>query len=635
MTIDLDVTTFPKLLKSNADSFGAKRTALRQKAFGIWQSVSWQDYYQSVKSLSLGLAKLGLQRGDKVAVIGNNRPASLYAQLAAQSAGAVSVALYPDATASEAGRILRLCRARFVVAEDQEQADKILELRESLPDLAAIVYCDPRGMRNYRHEGFHSLAQVQQMGRELDQAQPELFERQLAAGRGDDVALICTTSGATGEPRAALLSHKNLLSMAQGLNAADPKKAGDEFVSFLPFAWFGEQIFSMAGALAVGYTVNFPEKPETVLADLREIGPQLMFSPPSVWESIAAGVQVKIMDTTPFKRFMYRRCMGIGQRAALLKFQGKAVPLSLRLLNRLARVCLFRALKDRLGLSRVRIALTGGSALGSEVFAFFHAIGVNLKQVYGLTELSGVACMHRDGEVRDHTVGTPLPGTEIRISAEGEILARGDGVFRGYFQDEQATAAAFSDGWLKTGDAGELDERGQLVVSDRLKDVMALSDGSSFAPQFAENKLKFSPFIKEALVVAGKPSGLMALICVDGRVVGKWAGDQKLSYTTYSDLAGKDEVYGLVEGEVAAVNRTLPALAGISRFAVLYKELDADEGELTRTGKLRREAVAGNYSELIEAMRGGQETVHIDTVIDLQDGKSARIQARVPVRNVG
>ena len=634
MAIDLNETTFPKLLKSNAEAFG-KRTALREKALGIWQSFSWQDYHDSVKSLSLGLSSLGLVKGDKVAIIGTNRPASLYAELACQAAGAVSVALYPDATLAEVEKVLTLCQVRFVVAEDQEQVDKILELKDALPALSAIIFCDRRGMRHYRQEYLLSLAEVQKLGRELAVKQPDLFERQVAAGRGDDIAVICTTAGATGEPRGALLSHKNLLSMALDLNQADPKRPGDEFVSFLPFAWFGEQMMSLASALAIGFTVNFPEKPETVLADLREIGPHVMFSPPSVWESIAASVQVRIMDTTPFKRFMYTRCMGVGRKVAALKLAGLSVPLSLKLVNRLAHLCLFRALRDRLGLSRVRTALTGGSALGSDVFAFFHAMGVNLKQVYGLTEFSGVACIHRDGDVRGHTVGLPLQGTEIMIAPGGEILARGDGIFHGYHRDEEATALAFSGGWLRTGDAGHLDEQGHLVVIDRLKDVMLLSDGSSFAPQFAENKLKFSPYIKEALVVAGKTSGLLALICIDGRVVGKWAGDNKLSFTTYSDLAGKEKVYGFIEKEVAAVNRSLPASAGISRFTILYKELDADDGELTRTGKVRRSMVVESYSELIEAMRTGRESVPIDRIIDLQDGKSARIQSTVLVRNVG
>lgn len=634
MTINLAETTLPKLLKRNAETFGTRKTALREKELGIWQSYTWEQYYQNVKLLSLGLTSLGIEKGERVAIIGNNRPASLYAELAAQAAGGVSVSLYQDATVSEVLQVLALCQVRFVVAEDQEQVDKILEIKGNLPALSAIICCDRRGMRNYRQEYLISLKDVQKLGQELDEKQPDIFERHVAAGKGDDTAIICTTSGATGEVRGARLSHRNLLSMAQALNEVAPKKGSDEFVSFLPLAWFGEQMMSIASALAAGFTVNFPEKPETVLGDLREIGPHVIFSTPTVWESIASTVQLKIMDTTPFKRFMYNSCMGIGKKVAALKLSGKPVPLTMQLMNGIAHVCLFRALRDRLGLTRVRTALTGGSALGSDVFTFFHAIGVNLKQLYGLTELSGVACIHRDGDVRGDTVGLPLPGTEIRISPAGEVLVKSSGIFQGYHDDEKGTNEAVSDGWLRTGDAGRLNEKGHLVVIDRLKDVTTLADGSTFAPQFAENKVKFSPYIKEVLVVSGAKPGLLALICINGGVMGKWAGDNKLSYTTYSDLATRHEVCDFIAKEVAAVNQTLPEAARLSRFTILYKDLDPDDGEVTRTGKVRRSVVIERYWELIEAMRSGADSVKIDRSIDLQDGKSARIQGTVLIRNL-
>ncbi|HEY5513370.1 MAG TPA: AMP-binding protein, partial [Geomonas sp.] len=438
MTIDLDETTLPKLLKSNAEKFGSHKTALREKKLGIWNSYSWQDYFESVRLFSLGLTALGLAKEDKVVIIGNNRPTSLYAEIATQAAGGVSVGLYQDATPRELAQVLRQFDVRIVVAEDQEQVDKVLEIIGHGSSLIAVIYCDPRGMRNYRHEGLASYQSVLQMGRDLGEREPALFDRMVAQGKGDDIAIISTTSGATGPPKGTLLSHRNMLSMARSLNEVEVKRESDEFVSFLPLAWFGEQMMSLASALSVGFTVNFPEKPDTVLADLREIGPQIMFSPPRVWETIAATVQVKIMETTPFKRFMYTTFMGVGQKIATLKLGGRPVPFFWRLLNGVAYLCLFRALLDRLGLSRVRSALTGGSALGADVFTFFHAIGINLKQVYGLTEISGVACIHRDGDVRGDTVGLPLPGTEIRISATGEILARSAGAFRGYYQDDAA-----------------------------------------------------------------------------------------------------------------------------------------------------------------------------------------------------
>ena len=633
LAINLDETTLPKLLQSNAARFG-NRTALREKALGIWRSYSWREYHDNVKFFSLGLISLGLAKGDKVAILGNNRPASLYAEIAAQAAGAISVGLYQDSTVPEVAQVLAQCDVRYVVAEDQEQVDKLLEIKGRLPELAGIIYCDRRGMRQYRRDWLIPFQEVQKRGAVFEEQEPGFFERRVAEGRGDDIAVICTTSGATGTPRGALLSHRNLLSMALSLNEVDVKRENDEFVSFLPLAWFGEQMISLASALAVGFTVNFPENPETVMADLREIGPQIMFSPPRVWEGIAASVQVKIMDTTPLKRFMYTTCMGVGQRVAAMKLAGQPVPLAWKILGGFAHLCLFRALRDRLGLSRIRSALTGGSALGSDVFVFFHAIGVNLKQVYGLTELSGISCIHRDADVRGETVGLPLPGTEIMLSPSGEILAKGAGVFQGYYKDEEGTGAAFENGWLRTGDAGRLDDNGHLVVLDRLRDVITLADGSTFAPRLVEAKLKFSPYIREAVVLKSDNPGLTALICIDGPVVGKWAGDNKLSYTTYSDLAARSEIYGFIEQEVTAVNRVLPEAARIERFALLYKELDADDGELTRTGKVRRGVVTEHFREIIDAMNAGRDAVAIDATIDLQDGKSARIQTTVRIRTL-
>jgi long-chain acyl-CoA synthetase len=634
LTSNLDEITLPKLLKGNAARFGAARTALREKSRGIWQTCSWQEYYENVKYLSLGMISLGLAKGDKVAVMGNNRPASLYAELAAQAAGAISVGLYQDATVTEVAAVLKKCEVSFIVAEDQEQVDKVLEIWGDSPATPCLIYCDGRGMRNYRHSRMVLCKDVHARGRELGDQQPGLFDERLEEGRGDDIAIISTTSGTTGEPRGAMLSHRNILSMAMSLNQIDERRPSDEFVSYLPLAWFGEQMMAVASSLAVGFTVNFPERPETVLSDLREIGPHVMFSPPTVWESIAATVQVKIMDTTPFKRFMYNTCMGVGQRVAGMKLSGQSVPLTWQFLNGLAYIGLFRALRDRLGLSRVRSALTGGSALGSDVFTFFHAIGVNLKQVYGLTELSGVATMHRDGEVKRDTVGVPLPGTEISIAPDGEILARSSGVFQGYYKDEEATREVLANGWLRTGDAGHLDSSGHLVVLDRVKDLLTMADGSTFAPQFAESKLKFSPYIKEALVAKSANNGLLALICIDGRVVGKWAGDNKINYTTYSDLAGKSEISELINRELATINQSFPPGAKIRRFTLLFKELDADEGELTRTGKLRRAVTMESYQEVLDAMAAGKDELAIDKTIELQDGKSARIQTTLRIRNL-
>jgi long-chain acyl-CoA synthetase len=634
LNINLDETTFIKLLQANAGRFGDTKTALRSKTRGIWQAISWKQYYERAKFFSLGLTSLGIKAGDSVAVIGNNRPTSLFAVVGAQAAGGVALCLYQDSTPAELALLLERFDVRYVVAEDQEQVDKILDIKGRLGSLDGVIYCDPRGMRHYREDYLHSFEGLLRLGNLYDEQHPGNFEQRIAQGKGDDVAVICTTSGTTGDPKGAMLSCRNMLSMADSLNQVDPYHASDEFVSFLPLAWFGEQMTSLVSALLIGFAVNFPEKPETVMADLREIGPHIIFSPPRIWEGIATSVQVRIMDTTPFKRFMYTTFMPVGEKVAELRLAGRPIPLFSRIVYALAHVFLFRALRDRLGLTRVRSALTGGSALGPDVFKFFHAIGINLKQVYGLTEVPGISCSHRDGAIQGATVGMPLPGTEISFSAEGEILLKSAGTFKGYYKDAEATAAALKDGWLHSGDAGHLDPNGHLVVIDRLHDLLKLTDGTDCAPQFAESKLKFSPYIKEAVLIGNGRSYLTALVCIEGRIVGKWAGDNKIAYTTYSDLTSKPEVADFIAKELVRVNRELPETTRIKRFALLYKDLDADEDELTRTGKVRRAVIYKNYHSIIDGLYQDVASMHIDVTIALQDGKSSRINTTVHFRNV-
>jgi long-chain acyl-CoA synthetase len=472
------------------------------------------------------------------------------------------------------------------------------------------------------------------MGRELAKEKPKLWEENVARGAADDVAILSYTSGTTGSPKGAMLTFRNLLSMALALDEVDRKRPDDEFVSFLPLAWIGEQMMSLSTALARGFTVNFPEEPDTVTENIREIGPHLMFAPPRVWESLTSTVQVKIMDTTPFKRFMYERCMPIGEKVADLRFAKKPIPLGLRLKYKLAHLLLFRALKDRLGMSHLRSASTGGAALGPDVFRFFHGMGVPLKQIYGQTEISGISCIHREDDILFHSVGVPIPGTEVKISDDGEILSRSESVFLGYYKNPEATAATLKDGWLHSGDAGYMSEEGHLVVIDRVKDVMKLADGTRFSPQFIENRLKFSPYVKEAVVVGKDRPYLTAMLCIDMGVVGKWAEKAKLSYTTYTDLSAKPEVYDLVHREVDKVNETLPAAARIHKFVLLYKELDADDEELTRTRKVRRVFVEERYKEVIAALYGDAPQVAIDTTIKFQDGKISRIRTTLLVRRL-
>ncbi len=631
MTDGLD--TFPKLLARNAREFGAK-PALREKEFGIWQALSWRQYHDKVRDFSLGLVSLGFERGDKVAIIGNNRPEWVCAELAAQSAGGTSVGIYQDSNLNEVAFVIDHCDAKFVVAEDQEQVDKILDMIVQLPKLKNVIYAEPRGMRKYDHASLMSFTAVEEQGRALHQAEPRRWEQNIGAGKGSDPAIICYTSGTTGSPKGAVLTFDNLIVMAKSVNAVDQKLPSDEFVSFLPLAWIGEQMVSVTISLLVGFTINFPEDPNTVMEDIREIGPHTMFAPPRIWENMTSTVQVKIMDTTRFKRFMYDWAMSIGYKVADLKFKKQAIPIGLSLLHKLSYWALFRPLKDRLGLSNLRTCSTGGAALGPDVFRFFHALGVPLKQLYGQTEISGISCIHPDGDVLFHTVGKPIPGTEVKISPDGEILSRSGSITPGYYKNDQATQQTIRDGWLHSGDAGYLTDDGHLVVIDRIKDVMRLADGTQFSPQYIENRLKFSPYIKEAVVIGNDRPQLTAMICIDMSIVGKWAENQKISYTTYTDLAAREPVYGLLQKEVEKVNETLPEAAKLRRFVLLYKELDADDEELTRTRKVRRAFVEDRYQGVIDALYSDRTHVPIDTTIKFQDGKTARFQTTLLLRNL-
>ena len=622
-------TTLPALLLKNAQKY-QNRTALREKDLGIWQSFSWQEYLNHTATFAAGLKKLGLGREDILILIGDNRPEWLFAQLAIQSLGGIALGLYQDAPADEICYVFELSETKIVVAEDQEQVDKILSIRDKLPHLKYIVYHDPRGLSFYQEPGLMEFGEIQKMGQEG----ADEFARWVAELSPEDTCLIATTSGTTGRPKLAMLSHKNLLSMAWNLGQVDPKYASDEFVSFLPLAWMGEQMMATASALLFGFCVNFPEEPDTVQENIREIGPHLIFSPPRVWENLAASVQVKIMETTPLKRFLYNLFLPIGYKYADCLFAGKEPSFSLKLLYKLADIGLFRALRDRLGFSRIRSASTGGAALGPDTFRFFHAMGVNLKQIYGQTEISGISCIHKDGHIDFDTVGEPIPETEIKISEQGEILSRSPAVFKGYYKNPAATEETLENGWLKSGDAGYFKENGQLVVIDRLKDVMHLKDGTRFSPQFLENKLKFSPYIKEAMVVGEGRDFIVAIICIDMSIVGRWAESQLITYTTYQDLSARDEVYDLVYDEVIKINATLPENTRIKRFALLFKELDADDGELTRTRKIRRKFVYERYQALINALYTSLDETMLKTEIVYQDGRKRELSGQIKLKSI-
>jgi long-chain acyl-CoA synthetase len=626
-------TTLPALLIEQAQK-RPRRTALREKEWGVWQPFSWRAYQATTAEFACGLRELGLGRGDIVILIGDNRPEWLFAELAIQSLGGMALGLYQDSTPDEVAYIFELSEAKLVVAEDQEQVDKILTLRPKLKHLSYIVYHDPKGLVGAQVADLLSFEAVCEMGRKAVTDASQEFGQMVEQLKPKDPCLVAITSGTTGRPKLAVLSHRNMLAMAANLGQVDPKHSGDEFVSFLPLAWMGEQMMAVASSLLFGFCVNFPEEPDTAQANIREIGPHLIFSPPRVWEGLAAKVRGDIMETTPFKRFLYHRLLPVGLAYADRKFAGKRPGPLLSLAYFLADQGLFRALRDRLGFTRVRSASTGGAALGPDTFRFFHALGVNLKQIYGQTEIAGISCIHRDGEIDFDSVGLPIPETEVRISEAGEILSRSPAVFLGYYKNDAATAETLKDGWLASGDAGYFNEQKRLVVIDRLKDVMHLADGTQFSPQFLENKLKFSPFVREAVVFGQARDFTAAIVCVDFNIVGHWAESRMITFTTYQDLSAKDQVYELIKDEVRRINATLPERTRIRRFALLYKELDADDGELTRTRKVRRGTIAERYGRLIEAMYQDACALTLKTEISYQDGRVREMCGDIRIENV-
>jgi long-chain acyl-CoA synthetase len=626
--------TLPKLLRFQAGRFGNKKVALREKEFGIWQGFTWKSYFERVKFFALGLVSLGLKSGEKVSIIGDNRPEWVIAELAAQSIGAVPLGIYQDSTLKEVSYVIDHSDSTFVVAEDQEQVDKILDVKEQLTKVRYVIFSDPRGMRNYRDSHLIEFTEVENFGRELDEREPELFEKMVAQTSWEDLALICYTSGTTGFPKGSMLTYKNLLSMAKNLHQIDPKRESDDYVSFLPLAWIGEQMMSLSSALLIGFTVNFPEEPETVQENIREIGPNEMFSPPRIWESMNSDVQVKILDATRLKRYLYSLLLPVGYRYAECIFKKVNPSLGLKVLYKIGYWAVFRALKDRLGLLRLRTAYTGGAALGPDVFRFYHAIGVNLKQIYGQTEISGISCVHRNEDIDFDSVGKPIEETEIKLSEKGEILSKSPSVFMGYYKDDEETKKTLAGEWLHSGDAGYFSDSGHLVVIDRLKDVMTLNDETLFSPQFIENKLKFSPYIKEAVCMGHQLDYIASMICIDYPNVGKWAETRKISYTTYTDLASKPEIYGMLEKEVVKVNETLPKKSRIRKFVLLYKELDADDDELTRTRKVRRNFVAERYKKVIDAIYSEAEDIDIEATIKYQDGKTSHIRTTLVIKDL-
>ena len=629
----MTASTLPQLLRRNA-KITPGRPAIREKNHGIWQTVTWARYWTEVRDFALGLAAHGFGRGDKLAVIGDNRPRLYWAQLAAQCLGGTAVPMYQDSIASELVFVLNHAEVSVVVAEDQEQVDKILSLRAELPRLELVVYDDPRGLQHYSTTGLKSFDEMQTAGREFGASHPGYVDAEIDKGAPDDLALLTYTSGTTGRPKGVMLSHANLLSSAQGFVEAEDIRSTDELLCYLPMAWIGDSLFSLVLTLLVGFTCNCPERPQTVQRDLRELGPTIALAPPRIWENMLTQLRVRAADSTPFKQKLFEFFRWLAERAESLKGEGRPPSLFHRFGLLVGEVLVYGPVRDQLGLRRTRWVYTGGAPLGPDTFKFFRSFGINIKQVWGSTELSGLASLQPDGEADPDTVGRAVPGTEVQI-ADGEVLIRSAGVFKGYYKQPDATREAITeDGWFRTGDSGFVDRRGHLVIVDRAKDVGKLADGTPFAPQYVENKLKFSPFIAEAVAFGDQQPFVVAIVAIDLTTVGSWAERRNLAYTSFQDLSGKREVRRLIADEIAEVNASLPAAAHIRRFLLLNKEFDADDNEITRTRKVRRRFVADKYGAVIEAFYRGDPEVELTTEITYEDGRKAALTSTMVIEDV-
>ncbi len=629
-----DLTTLPRLLQRNARELGA-RPAMREKDRGIWQTWNWRQYHDQVRDLALGLASLGLHRGDRLSVIGDNRPRLYWAQVAAQSLGGISVPVYQDSIAKELAYVWNHAEVSVIVAEDQEQVDKVLALRDELPSLRLVVYDDPRGMTGYRHDWLKSFEDVQEAGRKFGVEHPGFFESEVEKGGPADVAVISYTSGTTGSPKGAMISHANAIGVAESFRQVSRLVPEDTSLAYLPMAWAGDSVYTLFASLVAGFCANCPESPETVQRDLRELGPSTLLAPPRIWENMLTAVLVRAADATPLKRRTFEYFRSAAERAEILRTEGKPVPAGLRLATALGEFFVYGPVRDQLGLLRTKWALTGGAPLGPDTFRFFRSIGVNLKQVYGSTETTGLVSLQPDREANPSTAGRPVPGVEIKIGDRGEVLVKGCTVFKGYFRNEAATQEVIDpDGWFRTGDAGFIDPRGHLVIIDRAKDVGALTDGTPFAPQFIENKLKFSPYVREAVAFGNDKPFVAAMIAIDPETVGNWAERRGIAYTSYMDLSQKAQVRELIRDEIRRGNETLPEGTRIRRFLLLTKDLEADDAEITRTRKVRRRYVADKYATVIDALYGGAAEAELSTSITYEDGRQATIQSRVSIEDV-
>jgi long-chain acyl-CoA synthetase len=638
----LDEDTFPKILLRNARVF-ADRPSMREKDLGIWQTWTWSQVLEEIRSFSIGLQDAGFKPGDRIAIVGANRPRLYWSMVAAQSLGGVPVPLYSDSVAEEMAYVLEHAEVRFACVEDQEQVDKLLSMSEQLPRLEHIVYDDPRGLRDYDHTRLHSFEQLQVNGRAAlaaDGAREKAWLEGIAATKGADLAVMLYTSGTTGRPKGVMLSFDNLVISARNGNAFDKLNETEETIAYLPMAWIGDHVFSLAQAYLAGYCVNCPENLETVLSDRREIAPTYFFAPPRVFEGLLTLIMVRMEDAGRLKKKMFDSFMALARRVGEPILNGEKVSLVDRLLYQLGEFMVYGPLKNQMGFTRLRVGYTAGEAIGPEIFRFYRSLGLNLKQLYGQTEASVYITMQPDGEIFGDTVGMPAPDVEIKIAENGEVLYRSPGVFVGYYKNEEATRTTKTeDGWVLTGDAGFIADNGHLKIIDRAKDVGKLTDGSLFAPKYIENKLKFYPNVKEVVAFGDGRDFCGVFVNIDLTAVGSWAERNNVNYASYQELAAHPQVYEMVRSHVDEVNRDLanePMMAGaqIKRFLVLHKELDADDGELTRTQKVRRSFIADRYAPLIEALYDGSTNKHVRTEVTFEDGRKGAIEATVEIRDM-
>ncbi|MBC3920267.1 AMP-binding protein [Undibacterium sp. CY18W] len=632
-------STFPRLLLQHGKTRPA-HPAFREKDLGIWQTWNWQQVNAEVRALACGLAAQGFKRGMNLAIIGDNRPRLYWAMAAAQCLGGIPVPLYQDAPAADMAYVLENAEIVFAVVEDQEQVDKLLEIKQHYAGIQHIAFDDDRGMRHYHQSELTSYAALQELGRAYDQAHPDFFMQQVEMGQPDDTAVMLYTSGTTGKPKGVCQSHRSFMTAAVGGMQFDQLTANEDILSYLPMAWVGDHLFSFAQAMAAGFTVNCPESSETVLTDLREVGPTYYFAPPRVFENMLTTVMIRMEDAGAIKRHLFAHFMEVARRVGADILDKKPVALIDKIRYGLGKVLVYGPLKNVLGLSRVRVAYTAGAAIGPDLFRFYRSIGVNLKQLYGSTETCAYVCLQPDGKIKFDSVGSAAPGVEVKLAANGEVLVKSDAMLSGYYKRPDATAEVMdAEGYFHTGDAGIFDQDGHLKIIDRAADVGKLLQGDIFAPNYIENKLKFFPFIKEAVAFGNERDMVCAFINIDMEAVGNWSERRGIAYSGYTDLAAKAETYQLIMSCVEKVNADLASedlMAGtqIHRFLVLHKELDPDDDELTRTRKVRRSFISQKYAVLIDALYSGKRSQFIETLVKFEDGRQGKVSADLHISDV-